>query len=205
MVELLFREAEALVRQGFMPAALARPLNGFADTVFTEAINELKARLRANRTGFDYTNGLLHLASDDLTTERIANPFWKIIADPKWATVDQEMKEAFDHLDHGQRDAAAHAAMALESVIQIISNENGWTIGNEKGAANYVNNLVSARNGRFIELWEADALKAIFTNIRNPQFHGSGSSSPFRLLDAQQTWAIENCMTWIKSLVRRLS
>ena len=48
----------------------------------------------------------------------------------------EEMKEALDHLDHGQRDASAHAAMALDSTIKIISNENGWTSGTETGAAN---------------------------------------------------------------------
>jgi hypothetical protein len=114
------------------------------------------------------------------------------------------MKEALDHLDHGQRDASAHAAMALESTIKIISDDKGWTTGNEKGAANYINNLVSARNGRFIEVWEKDALNALFSELRNPHSHGAGSKPPPRLLDAQQTWAIESCMTWIKSLVRRL-
>jgi hypothetical protein len=206
MLELLFREAEALVRKGYMPAPSGRvPVDGRkVRAAMTDAIKELKDRLRANRTGLDYTNGLLHMASDQLTTQRIAEPFWEIVKDPKWATVDLEIKEAFDHLDHGQRDAAAHAAMALESTIKIISDDNKWSTGNEKGAANYIDNLVSARSGRFIEVWEADALKAIFSNLRNPQSHGGGSNPPPRLSDSQQTWAIESCMTWIKSLVRRL-
>jgi hypothetical protein len=207
MLEILFREAEALVRQGYMPAPSGRmPVNGHkVKSVMTEAINELKARLRANRTGFDYTNGLLHRASDELTTERIAAPFWEIVTDAKWATVDQEMKEAFDRLDHGQHDAFTHATKALESTIKIISDDNRWSTGNEKGAANYIDNLVSARSGRFIEVWEGDTLKAIFSNLRNPHSHGGGSNPPPRLSDSQQTWAIESCMTWIKSLVRRLS
>jgi hypothetical protein len=206
MLELLFREAEALMREGYLPAASGRmPVDGRkVRTVMTEAIKELKARLRANHTGLDYTNGLLHLASDELTTERIAAPFWEIVTDPKWATVEEEMKEAFDRLDHGQHDAFTHAVKALESTIKIISDDNGWSTGNEKGAANYIDNLVSARNGRFIEVWEADALKAIFSSLRNPHSHGGGSNPPPRLSDSQQTWAIESCMTWIKSLVRRL-
>src|SRR5205823_4141660 len=61
------------------------------------------------------TNGLLHLASDELTTERIAAPFWEIVTDAKWATVDQEMKEALDRLDHGHDDAFTHATDALEA------------------------------------------------------------------------------------------
>ena len=92
-----------------------------------EAINELIARLRANRTGLDYTNGLLHLADDALSTERIAMLFWEIVSNPKWATVDHEMKEAFDRLDHGQDDAFTHAIDALESTIKIFSEDHGWT------------------------------------------------------------------------------
>jgi hypothetical protein len=203
MLEILFREAEALVRKGYVPAASARnPVVGSkVKGVMTEAIKELKARLRANHTGLDYTNGLLHLASDELTTERIAAPFWEIVIDPKWAVVDQEMKEAFDRLDHGHDDAFTHATDALESTIKIISDEKRWTRGTEKGASNYIDNL---RGGRFIEVWESDALKAIFTNLRNPHRHGGGSNPPDPLSNAQQTWAIESCMTWIKSLVLRL-
>jgi hypothetical protein len=62
---------------------------------------------------------------------------------------------------------------------------------------------VSARNGRFIEVWEAEALKALFGDLRNPHSHGGGNNPPDPLSDAQQTWAIESCMSWIKSLVRR--
>jgi hypothetical protein len=163
----------------------------------TEAIKELKARLRGNRTGLDYNNGLLHLARDELTTERIAEPFWEIVTNPKWAVVEQEMKEAFDRLDHGQHDAFIHAAKALESTVR-----SSLTI--RDGAANYIDNLVSAKNGRFIEVWEADALKAIFSNLRNPHSHGGGSNPPPRLSDPQQTWAIESCMSWIKGLLRRM-
>jgi hypothetical protein len=206
MLELLFREAEALVRKNYLPTPLPQTVTDARKVraAMTEAINELKARLRANHTGLDYNNGLLHIASDELTTERIAEPFWKIVSDPKWAVVEVEMKEAFDRLDHGQHDAFTHATKALESTIKIISDDKGWSTGNEKGAANYIDNLVSARNGRFIEVWEAEALKAIFSNLRNPHSHGGGSNPPPRLSDSQQTWAIESCMTWIKSLVRRL-
>jgi hypothetical protein len=206
MLELLFREAEAHVQTNVLGpvAALSRKdaANVAVKKKLDQAIQELNVRLQY-RFRFVYNNGFLHLADDQLSAQRLAQPFWDIVADPKWATVDQEMKEAFDHLDHRQRDAHAHAAMALESAIKVISNEQGWTRGNETGAAGYIDNLVSARNGRFIEVWEADALKALFSELRNPHHHGAGSSPPSRLLDAQQTWAIESCMSWIKSLVRR--
>jgi hypothetical protein len=206
MMELLFREAEALMRTGYLPRPSGRnPVNASeVKTVMTNAIEELKTRLRENHTGLDYTNGLLHLASDELTAELIAAPFWEVVAAPKWATVDEEMKEAFDRLDHGHDDAFTHATDALESTIKIISDEKGWTRGTESGAAQYIDNLVSANNGRFIAVWECEALKAIFSKLRNPHRHGGGSTPPDPLSTVQQTWAIESCMTWIKSLVRRL-
>jgi len=206
LMEVLFRDAEARMRNGYLPPFASRLDGSKLKTIMNQATEELKWRLQVNRTGLIYDNGFLHLATatDEQSAKRIANPFWEIVADPKWNTVDQEMKEAFDHLDHKQRDAHAHAAMALESTIKIISDEKGWTTGNEKGAANYVDNLVSANNGRFIEVWESEVLKALFRELRNPHSHGAGSHPLPRLLDAQQIWAIESCMSWIKSLVRRM-
>jgi AbiJ N-terminal domain 4 len=204
MVELLFREAEAHVQTNVLGpvAALSRKnvANIAVQKKLDQAIQELNVRLQQNGIGLDYTNGLLHLASDELTTERIAAPFWEIVSDPKWSVVEEEMKEAFDRLDHGHDDAFTHATDALESTIKIISDENGWTRGIEKGASNYIDNL---RGGRFIEVWESDALKAIFAKLRNPHRHGGGSNPADPLSTVQQTWAIESCMSWIKSLIRR--
>jgi hypothetical protein len=36
------------------------------------------------------------------------------------------------------------------------------------------------------------------------RFTRNGSNPPDPLSKAQQTWAIESCMSWIKSLVRRM-
>src|SRR5262249_23556465 len=80
--------------------------------------------------------------------------------DPKWATVDQEMKEAFDRLDRGQDDAFTHACDVLESTMKIISGDKGWTTGTEKGAAAYITNL---RTGGFLEKGEVDPLTVIFS------------------------------------------
>jgi hypothetical protein len=207
MLELLFRSAEEFSRKlqqktSSFIFATNRP-SASLPTVLRNGIEELNVRLRQSGTGLVYHNGFLHFSSDDQSTERIAKPFWEIVSDPKWAVVDQEMKEAVDRSDRSQRDAFTYATKALESTIKIISDENGWSTGNEKGAANYIDNLQSERKGRLIAQWEADALKAIFRDLRNPHSHGGGSNPPAPLSDVQQTWAIENCMTWIKSLVRR--
>ncbi|MBO1077046.1 hypothetical protein [Roseomonas marmotae] len=85
-----------------------------------------------------------------------------------------------------------------------VTMPQGWTSGTEKGAANYIDNLVSQRNGRFIEPWEADFLKLFFRHVRNPLGHGAGSQAPPEFTEHQIAWAIETAMSWIKSLIRRL-
>jgi hypothetical protein len=75
--------------------------------------------------------------------------------------------------------------------------------GSEREAANYIDNFVSQKNGRFIAPWEPAPLKAFITHVRNPHGHGAGSQPPPNLADCQTNWAIETAMSWIKSLTRR--
>jgi hypothetical protein len=98
---------------------------------------------------------------------------------------------------------AARAARGLESTIKIICAEKGWLRGKEKGAHNYIDNL-AAEHRDFLADWEVSALKELFTKIRNPLSHGPGKDDMPRLTRPQTDWAIETCMSWIKSLIRRM-
>lgn len=209
-VELLFRAIEERART---PSASGRSLFGRslkpikdadkAKAAVSAAISELNNRFREARMGLHYHNGVIQFANDRLTEARIMAPCWELLRDPKWANVDSDLKEALDRADGGRADAAFHAAKALESTIKIISDERGWTTGRERGAAAYIDNLASKTNGRFIESWEAEMLKAFFTHVRNPHGHGPGSHRPAALADYQTAWAIETTMSWIKSLILR--
>jgi hypothetical protein len=172
--------------------------------VFNNAVNELNERFRQAKVPLSYHNGFIQVSDDALLETQIERPFWSIVAQPKWQNVDQLIKEAIDKRDRSERDAVTPAMQALESVIKIISDDKGWTTGNERGAVNYINNLVAERDGvRFIEVWEKDALTDLFGKIRNHFGHGPGSQ-PLPTLRPQQTdWAIDTAMVWIKSLVRR--
>jgi hypothetical protein len=174
MMELLFRAAEERVRRltAELSGNISVPIPGWQNIV-SKAVAELNERLRMWRTGLVYHNGLLHRAGDEQSDQRIAKPFWEIVADPKWAVVDGEMKEAVDRLDHGQEDAFTHACDALESTMKITSGDKGWTTGTEKGAVAYITNL---RTGGFLEKWEVEPLTFIFTKLRNPHRHGGGSN-----------------------------
>jgi AbiJ N-terminal domain 4 len=166
MIELLYRSVEKLVEKGtenltetekFAKLRWAARLVGAVspehrnvqethaqrrETV-REAIQELNARFRAADIPLHYHNGLIQLAEDNLSQDRIAEPFWSITSDPKWKNVEDDMKRAVDLADTGGPDAAFYATRALESTIKIISGEKGWTRGNENGAAAFIDNLVS--------------------------------------------------------------
>ncbi len=152
---------------------------------------------------FEYHNGLIQYIDDELTTNEIEKPFWTMVTDPKFRNVDSDIKEALDRRDSGKPDAAFHALKALESVLRILSDELGRTRNTEKGASDFVDNLVSSKLGRYIDIWEAEAIKSLFREIRNPLGHGAGNAQPLALGSEQTTWVIENAMSWIKSLLRR--
>jgi hypothetical protein len=169
---------------------------------FAQAVAELNQRLHIGRTGLAYHNGVLQRSADELTEERIVGPFWEFVAGRGWSTVDGDMKEACDRADRLESEAANYAMRALESAIKLVSENAGASTGKERGAANYIDNLVSERAGRLLQGWEGEALKALFRDVRNPLSHGGGAVASEPLTAAQTTWVIEVCMSWIKRLAR---
>lgn len=178
-----------------------RAANESLNAKFQTAMNELNARFRQADCQLHYHNGFIQITQDQTIAQEIETPFWKLVAEPKWHNVDHDMKEAIDLRDTGGRDPALYAARSLESTIKIISGEKQLTTGKEKGAHNYIDNLMGAQ---FIETWEMEALKHFFTKVRNPFGHGPGAAPMPSLTDPQTNWAIESSMIWIKSLIRRM-
>jgi len=172
--------------------------------IFDAYCHELNTRLRQAGTNLDYHNGFIQISADDATQAEIETPFWGLVSDPMWANVDHDMKEAIDLRDSGGRDPSWYAAKALESTIKIISDNKGWTRGNEKGAINYIDNLRSKANSEFINAWERESMAEYFSKVRNPFGHGPGSDKMPSLSSPQTDWAIEFSMIWIRNLIRRL-
>ena len=216
LLELLFREAETMLREyapkndvaswwALLQKRTSPPKNAVEDALQSTmaGIGELNARFKEAGLPFEYHNGLIQRIDDELTTNEIERPFWSMVSDPKFANVDSDIKEALDRRDSGKPDAAFHALKALESVLKILSDDLGRTRYSEKGAADFVDNLVSSKLGRYIDTWEAEAIKSLFRDIRNPLGHGAGNAQPLALNPEQTSWVIENAMSWIKSLLRR--
>ncbi len=175
------------------------------EKAFAAHTHELNERFRQAKIPLTYHNNLIQMSEDSLIEQQVERPFWSLVCEPKWSVVDQQMKESLDERDRGDRNSVSNALNALESTIKTISNDKGWTTGNERGAANYIDNLVKERSGsRFIQVWEKEVLITLFGEIRNQFGHGpaSGQSLP-SLLPQQTAWAIDSCMIWIKSLIRR--
>jgi hypothetical protein len=208
-IELLFRLVEERVSPDASGSRSSwrRPIqtpSSTAQEAVRHAVEELNERLRQSGIGLRYHAGMLHPAQDELSEQTIIAPCWELLKDQQWSNAERELKEALDRSAQGQTDAAFHAGKALESVVKVISDTKCWTTGNERGAANYIDNLVSQRNGRFIDVWESELLKAYFTHVRNPQGHGAGTGTAPVYTQQQTTWAIESAMTWIKALITRL-
>jgi hypothetical protein len=178
-----------------------RAANASVNAKFHVAVNELNVRFRQAGCQLHYHNGFIQISDDSTVAQEIETPFWKLVADRKWHNVDQDLKEAIDLRDTGGRDPAFYAARSLESAIKIISDEKLLTTGKEKGAHNYIDNMMGAK---LIEVWEMEALKHFFTKVRNPFGHGPGAAPMPSLAEHQTNWAIENSMIWTKSLIRRM-
>jgi hypothetical protein len=184
------------------PAAWLITKNEQTNKIFHAAVEELNTRFTHAHCDLNYHNGFIQRSTDALSVREVEAPFWALVADPPWKNVDLDMKEALDQRDAGARDPAFYAGRALESTIKIISDSNGWTHGKEKGAHNFIDNLASHKAG-FITSWEGEIIKLFFSKVRNPMGHGPGSNEMIALTEHQTNWAIEFCMTWIKSLIRR--
>ncbi len=215
LVELLFREAESRFPTKLQyddlkttfgllgKLRIPRSSSDLALESIVRSIDELNSRFKEAGLPFVYHNGIIQRSDDALTSEQIEAPFWQLVSDPKWKNVETDIKEAIDRRDSEKSDAAFFALRALESTIKILSEELGLTKGTENGASAFIDNLVSNRNGRFIEVWESEALRHLFREIRNVQGHGPGSALPLTLSPQQSTFVIECSMSWVKSLVRR--
>jgi hypothetical protein len=179
-------------------------LNQKTNDNFKANVAELNERFRQAGLKLHYHNGFIQGSEDSLAQSQIEQPFWSICADPAFGNVDIDMKQALDLRDTKGRDPAFYAARALESTIKIASDRKGCTLGNEKGAHNFIDNLRSARGGNFFEPWEAEVLKSFFSNVRNSFGHGPGAAPMPSLTNAQTDWAIEYCMSWAKNIIRRL-
>ncbi|MCM2433198.1 AbiJ-NTD4 domain-containing protein [Agrobacterium rosae] len=166
-------------------------------------LHELSERFRKAGFPLTYNDGFIQISDDELVAEQIKRPFWSAISDSKWSNVAIDMHEAIDRRDNRRPEAALSAAKALESAIKIVAHDRNATTGREKGAMNFVEALAADRGGNLLAAWEVNVLRNFFGEVRNRLGHGAGLAEATVLTKDQDDWAIETCMSWIKSLVSR--
>jgi len=174
------------------------------NATFQSNVTELNERFKYAAMPLHYHNGYIQIIGDQLVQRNVEQPFWDLVKDAKWKNVSIDMATAIDLRDTGGRDPSFYAAKALESTAKIISDDKGWTKGTEKGVGGYLSNLTSKANGGFIGTWENESMQRFFSDVRNDLGHGPGSEDMPQLSASQIDQTIEFCMSWIKSLIKRL-
>lgn len=181
-----------------------RAVNDGVNRAFAANVCELNERLKQAGMPLHYHNGYLQITQDEQLQEQVEQPFWLVVKDAQWKNVSIDMAEAIDRRDTGGRDPSFYAAKALESTIKIICELKNWTTGNEKGVSDFLNHLESKVNGAFIEGWERQSMQRFYSDVRNDLGHGPGSKDMPNFTPQQIDQTIEFCMSWVKSLIKRL-
>ncbi|WP_167428038.1 AbiJ-NTD4 domain-containing protein [Achromobacter mucicolens] len=185
-------------------AVSVRAINDGTNATFAANVHELNERLKQAGMPLHYHNGYLQITQDEQLQEQVEEPFWLLMKDAQWKNVSIDMAEAIDRRDTGGRDPAFYAAKALESTIKIICDLKALTTGNEKGVSDFLNHLESKVNGAFIEGWERQSMQRFYSDVRNDLGHGPGSKDMPNFTTQQIDQTIEFCMSWVKSLIKRL-
>lgn len=181
-----------------------RAMNESMNRTFAANVGELNERFKQAGMPLHYHNGFLQITQDDQLQLQVEQPFWLLVKDAQWKNVSIDMAEAVDRRDTAGRDPSFYAAKALESTIKIICDIKKWTTGNEKGVSDFLNHLESKANGAFIESWERQSIQRFYSDVRNDLGHGPGSKDMPNLTPQQIDQSIEFCMSWVKSLIKRL-
>jgi hypothetical protein len=181
-----------------------KSLNESMNKVFLQNVHELNERFKQADMPLNYHNGFIQITQDEQLQIQVEQPFWILVKDARWKNVSIDMAEALDRRDTAGRDPSFYAAKALESTIKIICEEKGWTVGNEKGVSDFLNYMENKTNGAFIESWERQSIQRFYSDVRNDLGHGPGSKEMPNFTPQQIDQTIEFCMSWIKSLIKRL-
>jgi AbiJ N-terminal domain 4 len=181
-----------------------RAMNESMNRTFAANVDELNERFKQADMPLHYHNGFIQITQDERLQEQVEQPFWLLVKDAKWTNVSIDMAEAVDRRDTGRRDPSFYAAKALESTIKIICEIKKWTTGKESGVSDFLNHLESKANGAFIESWERQSMQRFYSDVRNDLGHGPGFKNMPNLTPQQIDQTIEFCMSWVKSLIKRL-
>lgn len=167
-VEVFFRFIEEFVRED-----LARfpSSNIYQDKVSAVEnwVSEINSRLLKGGIPFQYRDGFLLPSGDKLISEKVEEPFWDIIAYPKWNQTVQHMMKAVDRKISDPATAANEAQLALESVLNEIFGKKGGSIPAK------TSNLLKKK---IISKHEKSMIDEFFSRVRHKSSHAKSASEP---------------------------
>lgn len=193
-VEVFFRVIEDRVRDDLSRHPCSNIYQDNAKAL-ENWISELNNRLRKGSIPFQYRDGFLLLSSDKLISEKVEEPFWDIIADPKWNQTMQHMMEAVDQQISNPSAAANEAQLALESVLNEIFGKEGG------GVPAKTSNLLKKK---IISEHEKSMIDEFFSRVRHKSSHAKSASepgSPIRRNYEEAEWIIGFCMYTIRRII----
>ena len=193
-VEVFFRVIENRV---------SRDLSIFSDSstyqdnakAVEDWVSELNSRLRKGSIPFQYQGGFLFPSSDKLISEKVEEPFWDIIASPKWNQTMQHMREAVDQQISNPSTAASEAQLALESVLNEFADR--WTKTIHAKTSILLEKKIISNHEQFM-------IDEFFSRVRNQSSHAKGASepgSPVKRSYEEAEWIIGFCMYTIRRII----
>lgn len=158
-------------------------------------VSEINGRLRKGSIPFHYQSGFLLPSSDKLISEKVEEPFWDIIADPKWNQTLQHMMESVDQQLSNPSTAANEAQLALESVLNEFFGKDGGNIPAK------TSNLLRKK---IISPHEKSMIDEFFSRVRNQASHAKNASepgSPVKRNYEEAEWITGFCMYTIRRII----
>lgn len=110
-----------------------------------QAIAEFNARMKEAGVGYQYVNGQIDRVDSFLIHSEVVVPAITLLADPAFATADDEFRQAYLAFREGRNeDAITNAVKSFESVLKIIGDQRKWEISQSDNASKIIKAAVDA-------------------------------------------------------------
>jgi AbiJ N-terminal domain 4 len=120
-IEIAFRIIDIYTRNA---SYLYRP---DADTIASEAIDELNLRFKRYNIGYQFENGQILKVNSLFMHEEAIKPALKLLQDPKYAGAEEEFIKAHTHYrNNNLKESINECLKAFESTMKIICKDYEW-------------------------------------------------------------------------------
>lgn len=131
-----------------------------ADTIATDAIEELNLRFKKHNVGYQFENGQILKINSLFTHDEVIKPVLKLLQDQKYAGAEEEFIKALTHYrNNNLKESINECLKAFESIMKIICSDCGWDFPESAPAKNLIK--VCFDNNLIPQYWQSH-----FTSLR---------------------------------------